>query len=140
MRKRKGAALPGAVLIGFLLLGVSLAIAALIMQSSAAAAYSKVQKNNEDIYDASARLFVSSTHDAGQDYDTRFDWKIFEGEEDIYGLAAYSKTSDASLQFYCVYDFDSSNPKMLAYQTSNFYITESGGYRYLGGLVKEVLD
>ena len=137
MRTRKGAALPGAILVGLLLLGVSMAVGYLLVHASTISALEDVKSTREDIFVKTHQEFAQDVdHDFANITDTTFKWESYEGStSDIGALAAYDKAGD-SLKFYCIYDF--SIPKVLAYQTSSFYIEAREDGQYLAGLVKIV--
>ena len=55
----------------------------------------------------------------------------------IKALVAYHKINN-QIVFYSIYDFE--HEKVLAYQTSNFYITTVAGIDYVGGIIPLVED
>lgn len=130
MRKRKGAALPLAVILCSFLLIVSFMISAFVLDASSYNTISSVRDNRLFIFNEANLRFI-----AGEEItDTLYSWKIYKGENNIKALAAYSNND--TLAFASIYDFD--HDKQLLYQTSNFYITTVGEDQYLGGIVKIV--
>ena len=130
MRKRKGAALPLAVILCSFLLIVSFMISAFVLDASSYNTVSSVRDNRLFIFNEANLRFI-----AGEEItDTLYSWEIYDGEDNIKALAAYSNSD--SLAFASIYDFN--HGKQLLYQTSNFYITTVGEDQYLGGIVKIV--
>ena len=130
MRKRKGAALPLAVILCSLLLIVCFMISAFVLDASSYNTVSSVRDNRLFIFNEANLRFI-----AGEEItDTLYSWEIDDGEDNIKALAAYSNND--TLAFASIYDFD--HNKQLLYQTSNFYITTVGEDQYLGGIVKIV--
>lgn len=130
MKKRKGAALPLAVILCSFLLIVSFMISAFVLDASSYNTVSSVRDDRLFIFNEANLRFI-----AGEEItDTLYNWEIYDGEDNIKALAAYSKND--TLSFASIYDFD--HDKQLLYQTSNIYITTVGEDRYLGGIVKIV--
>lgn len=130
MRKRKGAALPLAVILCSFLLIVCFMISAFVLDASSYNTISSVRDNHLFIFNEANLRFI-----AGEEItDTLYSWEIYDGEDNIKALAAYSNND--TLAFASIYDFN--HDKQLLYQTSNFYITTVGEDQYLGGIVKIV--
>lgn len=137
MRKRKGAALPGAVILCTFLLIVSFTVSYIVIETISLSQYQKIVQSHNLIYQTAHNEFVKNN--GALPTDTTFNWEVYEKEEDtnVKALAAYHKASD-ELEFYSIYDFE--HDELLAYQTSSFYITTTTvgeqTTKYLGGIVK----
>ena len=128
MRKRKGAALPLAVILCSFLLIVSFMISAFVLDASSYNIVSSVRDDRLILFKEVNLRFI-----AGEEItDTTYKWEIYDGEDNIKALAAYS--SNDTLSFVSIYDF--THHKQLLYQTSNIYVTTVGDDQYLGGIVK----
>ena len=128
MRKRKGAALPTAIIMCVFLLIISFSVSAFVVQAVSLNNVYRIKSNRNLIYLKSNQEFISGNPVS----DTTLKWEIYDGENNIKALAAYGRATD-QMVFYSIYDFD--NNEQLAYQTSNFYITTVGDVNYLGGIV-----
>ena len=143
MRKQKGAALPGAIILCTFLLVVSFAVSYLVIETVALAKVAKIEADQSLILSNGHNEFVSNGGNIPSD--TTFNWQTYydEGNPTVKGLVAYAKASQ-EMKFYSIYDF--TNDKLLAYQTKEFYITsENVGNKttfYLAGIVpyREVIS
>ena len=128
MRKKKGAALPTAVILCMFMLVVTFGVTYLVIENFTVNRISEYENTAELIFLTSHNQYVKNNGDKTKITDTTYDYEDYQKEgTDIKALVAYSKNGD--MEFYSIYDFNEN--KLLAYQTSNFYITESG----LGGIV-----
>ena len=134
MKLRKAAALPGAIIICTLLLIISITVTSLVMQS---ATNVLVGDSTEQKLSDFADYFnkFKETGDASLISSTRYDFKTYNGENQVKALVACEKSSE-TVVFYAIYDFDSQDT--LAYQTSDFYIEDKEGVNYLAGIVPMV--
>lgn len=137
MKLRKAAALPGAIIICTLLLIISITVTSLVMQS---ATNVLVGDSTEQKLSDFADYFnkFKETGDASLISSTRYDFKTYNGENQVKALVACEKSSE-TVVFYAIYDFDSQHTQhTLAYQTSDFYIEDKEGVNYLAGIVPMV--
>ena len=130
MRKKKGAALPLAVILCAFLLIISLLISAFVLDASSYNVVNRVSNDHLIIFNECNLRFIKGEEIT----DTTYKWEIYDGEDNIQALAAYS--SNDTLSFASIYDF--AHHKQLLYQTSNIYVTKVGDDQYLGGIVKIV--
>ena len=146
MRKRKGAALPSAVILSTFLLVVSFAVSYLVIQAVTLAKLSNMYADDTITFSTVHNKFVASDgDDSALPTDTKFSWQTYDdGVNDrVIALVACSK-ADETMKFYSIYDFE--HDKLLAYQTSEFYITsnrvDNKTTYYLAGLIpyREVID
>ena len=138
MRRRRGAALPAAVMLCSFLLIISFGVASLVITSVSINKVSSVQR--------AQRIAFLQSHEQYYEYmdieyitDKSLVYKVYEKEDDadIKALVAYVTQDSTDPRFYAIYDFnDVNDKKVLAYQTSDLYITTVGGHQYVGGLVK----
>lgn len=143
MRKRKGAALPGAIILCTFLLIVSFGVSYMVVETITLSQLSKIEDDNHLIFSKSYNEFVAS--DGLLPSDTTFNWATYynDGEPTVKALVASSKANN-EMKFYTIYDF--TNNKTIAYQTDEFYITsEIVGNKttyYLAGLIpyREVIS
>lgn len=126
MKLRKGAALPGAIMLCFMLLIISYAVGASILQMVANNKLEAFKTEQKEVFASSYKQFLASFNTENIT-DTKYQWES-ELTENYAGLAAYSKNSD-DLYFYAIYDI--TNEKTIAYQTSNFYKVDGK----LGGIL-----
>ena len=133
MRLKKAAALPGAIIICTILLIMSVTVSSLVIQSNT---NTIVSNANEEKYSVFADFFnkFTQTGDTSLIESDRYTCKVYDGENNIKALVA--RDAVETLVFYGIYDFD--NDDILAYQTSDFYITEVAGVSYLAGIVAMV--
>ena len=142
MKKRKGAALPAAMLMVGMLTVFSFGIAYLVMENNIISQINRINSSTDEIFLKAHNAFIKSNgnyEDFIKLVSNRYLWEIYEGQSDsIYALAAYEKASSDNMVFYSIYDFKSG--KTLAYQTSSFYVTvtvvDGVSYSYLGGIVR----
>ena len=132
MKKRRGAALAGAIMLCSLIIVVSLGVSVVFMTLSANNIVRRIERENTLSYQHAFNVFVESNGETTPESTNRHTFKIYEKDEDIKGLVAYSKT-DNQMSFYAIYDF--SIHETLAYQESHFDIVEIEGVNYLAGLV-----
>lgn len=124
MRKRKGAALPIAIMLCSFLILISFGVAAVVIQTSAVNRANTISKNQEIAFLQSHEQYFHSSETNRLDSitDDTFNYiemiKTDELAKDIRALVAKTKTTDKKLRFYAIYDF-TSTPKVLVYQTSN---------------------
>ena len=130
MIKRKGYALPTAILLCSFLLLVSISVGTILFANTANNRIANQKSTYEMIFLKAHNEFINEQEITN----TTFTWEIYEKDDDtnIKALAAYSKSG--TLWFYSIYDF--LNHEVLAYQTKSFYITEFGESQYLGGIVR----
>lgn len=126
MKLRKGAALPGAIMLCFMLLIISYAVGASILQMVANSKIEAFKTEQKEVFATSYKEFLVSFNTENIT-DTKYQWES-NLTANYAGVAAYSKNSD-ELYFYAIYD--KTNSKTIAYQTSNFYIDDG----LLGGLL-----
>lgn len=137
MRKRKGAALPSAVALCTFLLVVSFAVSYLVVETITIAKLAQMENQNELVFSTAHNEFVVSGGNLPADTSI-FHWEEYhdEGDDTIKALVGYVK-ADNEMKFYSIYDF--TNNKLLAYQTTKFYITsEIVGNKttyYLAGMI-----
>jgi len=134
MRKKRGAALPGAIMLGSLIVFISMGIALILLETSS---YNALVRTQDDVQIFFAESFNDFKDDGSLPKENEyFTWKIYEKPAtDIKALTAYYKSGNG-IAFYAIYDFDLD--KTLAYQTGSMYITMEGGTQYLGGIVPVV--
>ncbi len=131
MKRHDGFALPTAVALCSVLLIVSIGVSSVLVVSSSLSRVRTVQSDNEIIFRKSTNTWISASGDHTSIIDDNFTWNTYDGES---GLKALVAESANTIRFYAVYDF--TNSDLLAYQSSNFYITTNGsGQHLLGGLV-----
>lgn len=131
MRMKKGAALPGAIILCFMLLIISYAVGASILQM---VANNKVQQFNNaqrEIFDASYKEFLVN-YSTSDITDETYTWETNSDTIDTKEYVALAAYRNDSLSFYAIYN--KTDSKTVAYQTSNFYIVENK----LGGLIEIV--
>ena len=134
MKLRKAAALPGAIMICTLLLIISVTISAFVIQNATTTIVNNANdKKLSDFVDSFNKF--KQTGDTSLISSTRYTYKVYDGENQIKALTASEKASE-TLVFYAIYDFDSGDT--LAYQTSDFYIEDKAGIKYLAGIVPMV--
>ena len=134
MKKKKGAALPTAIILCMFMLVVSFAVSYLVVDNFTINLITQFDNNAELTFISSHNQYVKSHGDITAITDETYSYKDYEktNNNNIKALVAYHKV-DNSIQFYSIYDFE--HDKVLAYQTSDFYITNDGVYDYVGGLV-----
>ena len=134
MKKHKAFGIPTAIALCTMLLIVSIAVGSMIVVASSLNKVANVQSYFELIYRSSTHEFIKAGTAVTVDKisDTTFDWAIYAGEGEIKALVAERGNA---IRFYAIYDFE--HDDLLAYQSSNFYISTDGeGNKLLGGLVK----
>ena len=137
MKKKKGAALPTAIILCMFMLIVTFGVAYLVIDNFTVNRISELDNNAELIFLTSHNEYVkgikanSSADISTIITDTTYVYKEYKKNDDVRALVA--KNLAGEMKFYSVYDFD--QDKLLAYQTSDFYITNDGVYDYLGGIV-----
>ena len=135
MRKKKGAALPTAIILCMFMLIVSFAVAYLVVDNFTINRISEFDANSELIFLTSHNEYIKN-HDLSDITDTTYEYRNYEKQDNtnIKALVAYQKGNN-EMKFYSIYDFEHDEVEVLAYQTSNFYITNDGVYDYLAGIV-----
>lgn len=128
MRKRKGAALPAAIIACIFLLTISFAIAAFVLEAVAYNTINRTESNRQIVFASANEEFKNGREITN----TTYTWEIYEGENSLKALAAYNSVD--KLSFVSLYDFN--NKEQLLYQTSNFYIVTINDEQYIAGLVK----
>ncbi len=137
MKKKKGAALPTAIILCMFMLIVTFGVAYLVIDNFTVNRISELDNNAELIFLTSHNEYVKGIKaNASADISTiitdkTYVYKEYKKNDDVRALVA--KNLAGEMKFYSVYDFD--QDKLLAYQTSDFYITNDGVYDYLGGIV-----
>ena len=137
MIKRKGYALPTAILLCTFLLLVSISVGTILFVNTSNNKITNIKATYDLIYLKTHNEFIANESIDEEDFTNKtFKWEIYEKEDNnrIKALAAYSKADE--LMFYSIYDFEHGD--VLAYQTKSFYITTFGENKYLGGIVKVV--
>ena len=133
MKRRDGFGIPTAIAMCTVLLIVSMGVSSILIVSSALNKVTYVQSDYEITYKVSTNEFIAAGDTVTVDdiSDTNFDWAIYS-EGQVKALVAESADT---VRFYAIYDFE--HDDLLAYQSSNFYVTTDGeGNKWLGGLVK----
>ena len=136
MKKRRGVALPAAIMLCSFLLIVSFGVSSFVISAAANNKVGEVLRNRRITFLQSHEQYFASM-DVNSISDTTFTYRVFEkeGETSIKALCAYLANDE--LTSYAIYDFsDVRNKKVLAYQTSNLYVTTVDGNQYVGGLIK----
>ena len=133
MKKRKGAALPGAIMLCIMLLAVSVTVSFLVVQSALSRRIESLQSGHRLEFETAYRYFIE--HDGAAPTDTTLAFRyraVGTGDQ----KALIGSTIGGEMRFYAIYDF-SGEGKTLAYQTSDFYIyhNELDGKDYLGGIL-----
>lgn len=133
MRKKRGAALPGAILLSSLIVLVSMILAIVLIETASFNNLTRIQDETALFF---AEGYTKFKSDGSLPTDNNnFSWKIYEGENDIKALTANYKSGNG-IAFCGVYDFF--NEKTLAYQRDEIYMTVEGGITYLAGVVPMV--
>lgn len=130
MRKRKGAALPGAIMLCTLLMAVTFGVAFLVVNAATTSRVESIESAYRLEFESAYRYFLK--HDgsiAGFESQT-FVYSVLESGN-TKGVLAKNKAG--SLCFYAILEFPSKTT--LAYQTTDFYISVKDGKSYLGGLL-----
>ena len=129
MRKRKGAALPGAVMLGSLLLVVSFSVAYLVVYHSTVGRVESLKSSLRVEFLSNFEKFKKRTEVGDLSGDKLVYTSLAEGEV----KALIGRNKGGVMQAYGIYDFDTN--KVLAYQDSDFYIAVIDGHSYLGGIL-----
>lgn len=132
MRKRKGAALPGAIMACGLLLVVSFSVAYLVIHNATLHRLSSIESGYRLDYLSAFNHFKEDNGSLANISSSTFVYTRIV-EEDNPNKALIARTKGGQMKFYAIYDFDSN--ATLAYQTEDFYITVIGEEEYLGGLL-----
>ena len=121
MRKKKGAALPMAIILCMFMLIVSFAVSYLVVDNFTINRITEFDNNSELVFLTSHNEYIKN-HDLNDITDDTHQYKDYEKPDNtnIKALVAYQK-NDTKIVFYSIYDFE--HNELLAYQTSNFYIT-----------------
>ena len=124
MKLKRGAALPGAIILCLMMVLVSLAISTLFLNMTATNVLNRTN-------DEKSLKYVESFNQFKQDWSKPEDsgnvtWKVLEKDANVKALVAYE---GSSIAFYAIYD--NNEHKVLAYQASNIYIVDNK----LGGIV-----
>lgn len=129
MRKRKGAALPGAVMLGSLLLVVSFSVAYLVVYHSTVGMVASLKSSLRVEFLSNFEKFKEGTAVGDLSGDKLVYTSLADGEV----KALIGRNKGGLMQAYGIYDFDTN--KVLAYQDSDFYIAVIDGHSYLGGIL-----
>lgn len=129
MRKKKGAALPGAIMLCTLLMAVTFGVAFLVVNAATTSRVESIESAYRLEFESAYHYFLEHKNIAGFESQT-FVYSTLESGNTKSVLA---KNKAGSLCFYAIVDFDSG--ATLAYQTSDFYISVKDGKSYLGGLL-----
>ena len=134
MKSKKGAALPTAIILCMFMLIVTFGVTYLVIDNFTVNRISELDNNAELIFLTSHNEYVKNSGDLLSITDTTYNYKEYKKSEleNVKALVALNKAGE--MKFYSIYDFD--HDELLAYQTSEFYITNDGEYDYLGGLIK----
>lgn len=136
MKKRRGVALPAAVMLCSFLLIVSFGVSSFVIVTATNNRVGEVFKNRRIAFLQSHEQYFNSM-DFTLINDTTLTYKVFNKEDNdsIRALCAYLNTGE--LVCYAIYDFtDFDERKVLAYQTDNLYVLTIEQDQYVGGLVK----
>ena len=129
MRMKKGAALPGAIMLCFMLIIVSYAVGASILQMVANNKVQQFHTEQKEIFDQSYKEFLLN-FDKSDITDEVYTWKSKEETIEAIDYVALAAYRSDDVVFYAIYD--KTNEKTVAYQTSNPYIDSNGK---LAGLI-----
>ncbi len=121
MRTKKGAVLPGAVMLCSLMLIVSVSVGFFVVQNALLNKTANVISNVELKLAKAHEQFVESDGDLSAITITNYTWEKYEKEGDTSVKALIGLTANSSIRFFSVYDF--TNGEVLAYQTQKFSIT-----------------
>ena len=132
MKKRKGAALPSAVILCMFMLIVTFGVTYLIIDNFTLNRISELDNNAELIFLTSHNEYIKNDGDLSAISDTTYVYKeykesasIIHGagaeDKDIKALVAYNAAN--TMKFYSIYDFYAD--ELIAYQTSDFYIVDN---------------
>ena len=138
MRKRRGAALPGAIALVTMLLIVSITVTATIVTISTLNTINRLEANNEMEFLNMHERFVNGDGALPEPISDTYRYQVYSDESDrvnneyVKALVAWKKNVD-EVKYYSIVDFsDVDNPVVLAYQTNYLYIIEDENYQYLG--------
>ena len=129
MKKRRGAALAGAIILCSLIITVSLAIGAVFINMSADNIVRRIENQSGLQFDAAFNKFVSTEGNKPEDT-SRYTFEIYKKDEDVKALVG--KNGSSNIVFYGIYNFDTD--KVLAYQTSHLDIEVGESGLTLGGI------
>ena len=133
MKLRRGAALPGAIILGSFMVLIAMGLAIVLLDISGLNKVSRAYDSNEIVFAQGYKIFIE---DGSLPNETEYyTWKIYEKDEDVKALTANYKSGNG-IAFLAVYDFD--QDKTLAYQVGNIYTTNKGGVTYLADIVPMV--
>ncbi len=133
MKLRRGAALPGAIILGSFMLLIGMGLALILLDISSLNKVSRTTDSKEIFFAQGYKIFTEDgSLPKSNEYYT---WKIYEKDEDVKALTALYKSGNG-VAFYGIYNFDTDTT--LAYQIDNVYTTTEGGITYLGGIVPMV--
>ena len=129
MKIRKGAALPGAIMLCSLLLVVSFSVAYLVVYNATIGRVDSVKSSfrlefHEAFEKYKAGTAVGDLHSDNLVYSTIVDADV---------KALIGRNKGGAMQAYGIYDF--AHDKVLAYQDADFYISVVDGHSYLGGIL-----
>jgi len=132
---RRGAALPGAIILCSLIVVVSIGLSTVFISLTASNFVSKTKNANSLSFAQAFNNFKDN--DGAVPESSRYTWKVYETTKDGDTYKALcAKDSNNNLIFYGIYNF--TDHETIAYQESNFYITNEGGTDYLAGIVPMV--
>ena len=129
MRKRKGAALPGAIMLCSLLLVVSFSVSYLIVYHSTIGKIGSMESALRVEFLESFEKYKAGTSVGDLRSETLVYTSLLDG--DIGALIGRNK--GGFMKAYGIYDFNTH--EVLAYQDANFYIEVRDGHSYLGGIL-----
>ena len=132
MRKRKGAALPGAIMLCTLLMAVTFGVAFLVVNAATTSRVESIESAYRLEFESAYHYFLKNKNIDGFESQT-FVYSTIDSLESENTMGVLAKNKAGSLCFYAIIDFDSG--ATLAYQTSDFYISVKDGKSYLGGLL-----
>ena len=129
MRKQKGAALPGAVMLCVLLLVVSFSVAYLVVYNATIGKVDSVKSSYRIEFAEAFEKYKVGTAVG----DIHSDNLVYSTISDGDTKALIGRNKGGIMQAYGIYDF--AHDKLLAYQDADFYITVRDGHSYLGGVL-----
>ena len=134
MKKRRGAALAGAIILCSLIIAVSFGISAVFLNISANNIIRRVENQTSLEYEKAFNKFKNNETPANT---TSITYKIYEKDTNVKALVA-RRGSENRITFYAIYDF-TGDGQVLAYQESHFDVEYIDEKLYLGGIGPMIL-
>lgn len=131
MKKRRGAALAGAIILCSLIITVSLAVGVVFIDISANNIVRRIDNQAELQFNASFNSFVSN-NGAKPDNTSKFTFEVYKKEDNNQIKALVAKNSGGTMVFYAIYNFEVGHEKVLAYQTSDFVVEYAPVFKLAG--------